>query len=89
VVSSGCESATPLRRVQIAGGHPHIPDLKSTTSERGTDVAVVELVEGKILNTVDRPLSPERAREAAMNLADALAVLSGTGVPLATITPAR
>lgn len=64
-----------LRTIRDAGGHPNIIELYDTVSEQGTQLAVVEPVEGEVLEEDHLSFSPDEARQIVMDLADAMAFL--------------
>lgn len=64
-----------LRTISNAGGHPNIIDLYDTVSREGTQLAVVEPVDGKELDEDGLSFSAEEARQIVMDLADAMAFL--------------
>lgn len=64
-----------LRTVMQSGGHPNIIDLYETISVQGTQLAVVEPVEGKELDEGDHSFSTDEARNIVMDLADAMGFL--------------
>lgn len=64
-----------LRQIRDAGGHPNIIDLYDVISERGTQLAVVELVEGEELDDPSLSISESDARRITMDLADAMGFL--------------
>ncbi|MEZ3118142.1 protein kinase [Halobaculum sp. MBLA0147] len=76
-----------LRGVQDAGGHPHIIELETATSVQGTQLAVVELVEGDELDDENLSVSVTEAREIARDLADAMAFLHRNEIILRDLKP--
>ena len=64
-----------LRKIQNAGGHENIIDLYDTVSEHGTQLAVVEAVEGKELDDEDLSFTSQEAKRVVIDLADAMAFL--------------
>lgn len=64
-----------LRQVRDVGGHESIIDLHDAVTEQGTQLAVVELVEGKELDDEDLSLSESEARKVTMELASAMGFL--------------
>jgi len=64
-----------LRTVRSAGGHPNIIDLYDVVSERGTQFAVVEPVEGEELESHSGAFTPNEARRIVIDVAEAMAFL--------------
>jgi len=76
-----------LRKVKDGGGHPNIIDLQATSSHQGTQLAIVELVEGKELGEKVSSLTVSEARQIAIDVADAMAFLHRSEVILRDLKP--
>lgn len=76
-----------LREVQDAGGHPNIIELKEVMSIRGTQLAVVELVEGEELDEDGLSVSVQQAQDIAIRLANAMAFLHRNEIILRDLKP--
>ncbi len=64
-----------LRKIQNSGGHQNIIDLYDTSSERGTQFAIVEPVEGRELDDESISFTAQEAKHVVIELADAMAFL--------------
>jgi protein kinase/serine/threonine-protein kinase len=64
-----------LRAVGRAGGHPNVVGLRDVVAERGARFAVVDAVEGVVLDDPAVDLPEPEARRVAAELADAMAFL--------------
>jgi len=64
-----------LRTLDVLGGHRHAMSLREHVVVDGTDVLVVEFVDGDLVSTVSEPLGAGRVRSLGRQLADVLGTL--------------
>ncbi len=76
-----------LRQVRDAGGHEHIIDLREAVTERGTQMVVVEKVDGHELDDDGVTLSESQAREVTAALADAMGFLHANEIIFRDLKP--
>jgi len=69
-----------LRSIEAVGGHPNIMTLREHFVMRGTDILVVEFVDGTDLADSDQTESLETVRNIGLTVCDALSLLHANGL---------